>query len=141
MLGLRHYSGMRCPDIIGRFYRTKALDGDGARLAGCIYFGENGMMAVLRKHLAGNGTNVANRFLARYREAGFEPVSLSGQGSRGISFRTRAWTATKLYETMWHFTGKKADYSLWMSYELPKNQDAIAPAIAAFTDALSDQNR
>ena len=56
--GLRHFSGMRCPDVVGGFLRSKVLGADSDRMAGCIYSGEDGMTAVLRQHLLGTGPGV-----------------------------------------------------------------------------------
>jgi hypothetical protein len=29
--GLRHFNGLRCPDVIGAFYRIKVMEGDGVQ--------------------------------------------------------------------------------------------------------------
>ena len=51
--GLRHFTGLRCPDMIGDYYRIKVMEGDAVSQAGCIYTGRDGITAVLRKHLQG----------------------------------------------------------------------------------------
>ncbi len=138
--GLRHFTGLRCPDVIGEYFRIKVLEGDDVSLSGCIYTGRDGITAVLRKHLQGSGRREALSFSRNYKAAGFEPVKLTGAASSGISFRTRNWTPTSLCETFWYFTGAKADYTLWLSYTLPTQEAEVGPALSAFTEALSNQN-
>lgn len=138
--GLRHFTGMRCPDVIGFFSRIKVMEGDGASLAGCVYTGRDNITAVLRMHLQGSGRQEALKFSRSYKAAGFEPVKLSGAAASGISFRTRSWTSENLCETFWYFTGKKADFTLWMSYSLPAQEADIGPALETFTSALTRQN-
>ncbi|GAB4535680.1 MAG: hypothetical protein Tsb0019_37160 [Roseibium sp.] len=138
--GLRHFTGLRCPDMIGSYYRIKVMEGDAVSLAGCIYTGRDGITAVLRKHLEGTGRREALTFSRSYKAAGFEPLKLSGAAASGISFRTRGWTETSLCETLWYFSGSKADYTLWLSYTLPTQEGEIGPAVSAFTDSLASQN-
>lgn len=138
--GLRHFTGLRCPDAIGPFFRIKVLEGDAVSLAGCIYTGRDGITAVLRKHLQDTGRREALKFSRNYKAAGFEPISLSGVAASGISFRTRNWTPTSLCETLWYFSGDKADYTLWLSYVLPTQEAEVGPALSAFTEALAHQD-
>lgn len=138
--GLRHFTGLRCPDMIGSYYRIKVMEGDEVSLAGCIYTGRDGITAVLRKHVGGTGRREALGFSRSYKAAGFEPIKLSGAAASGVSFRTRGWTPTNLCETLWYFSGAKADYTLWLSYTLPTQEVEIGPAVAAFTGALASQN-
>lgn len=138
--GLRHFSGLRCPDTVGSFYRIKVMEGDAVSLAGCVYTGRDGINAVLRKHTAGSGRREALTFSRSYKAAGFEPLKLSGAAASGISFRTRSWSPTSLCETLWYFSGTGADYTLWLSYTLPAQEIEIGPAVSAFTEALARQN-
>ncbi len=138
--GLRHFTGLRCPDTIGPYSRIKVMQGDAVSLAGCVYTGRYGITAVLRKHLEATGRREALTFSRNYKAAGFEPVKLSGAAASGISFRTRNWTPVALYETLWYFTGAKADYTLWLSYSLPEQEEEIGPAVAAFNEALAAQD-
>lgn len=138
--GLRHFTGLRCPDLIGPFYRIKVMEGDASSVASCIYTGRDGMTAVVRQHLQASGRREALKFSRAYKAAGFEPISLTGAAASGISFRTRNWTPTSLCETLWYFTGEEADFTLWLSYTLPTQNEEIGPAVAAFTQALAQQN-
>ncbi|WP_434051175.1 MAG: hypothetical protein RDA78_17890 [Roseibium sp.] len=138
--GLRHFMGLRCPDQIGPFFRIKVLEGGANSLAGCIYTGRDGMTAVLRQHVQDTGRREAISFSRNYKAAGFEEIQLSGAASTGISFRTRSWTPTSLCETLWHFAGKDSDFTLWLSYTLPTQQDEVGPAVTAFTQVLAQQN-
>ncbi|PVB59304.1 hypothetical protein DCO57_23075 [Labrenzia sp. 011] len=138
--GLRHFTGLRCPDMIGTFYRIKVMQGDAVSLAGCVYTGRGGITAVLRNHLEDTGRREALTFSRNYKAAGFEPIRLTGAAASGTSFRTRNWTAKSLCETLWYFSGEKADYTLWLSYTLPTQEVEIGPALAAFTQALASQN-
>jgi hypothetical protein len=138
--GLRHFSGLRCPDVIGVFYRIKVMEGDASSLAGCIYTGRDGITAVLRKHDHATGRREALKFSRNYKAAGFEAIKLSGVASSGISFRTRSWTPTSLCETLWYFSSEKSDYTLWLSYVLPTQEVDVGPALTSFTEALANQN-
>ncbi|WP_346914362.1 hypothetical protein [uncultured Roseibium sp.] len=138
--GLRHFSGMRCPDVVGGFLRSKALGADSDRMAGCIYSGEDGMTAVLRQHLLGTGSTEARKYMKNYKAAGFREIALTGVAQSGISFVTRDWTQATQCETLWHFSGKKADYTLWLTYSLPGQETVVGPAVAAFTKTLNRQN-
>lgn len=138
--GLRHFTGLRCPDMVGPFYRVKALEGDASSLAACVYTGEDGLTAVVRKHLQATGRKEAVKFSRNYKAAGFEPVKLSGAAATGISFRTRNWTPISLCETLWYFSGATADYTLWLSYKLPTQEGEVGPAVAAFTQMLAQQD-
>ena|GEM_PF-2190641 len=138
--GLRHFTGLRCPDVIGSFFRIKVMKGDAVSLASCIYTGRDGITAVLRKHLQATGRREALTFSRSYKAAGFEPVKLTGAAASGISFRTRNWTPATLCETLWYFSGEKADYTLWLAYTLPTQEAEVGPAVTAFTEALASQN-
>ncbi|MCX2722037.1 hypothetical protein [Roseibium salinum] len=138
--GLRHFTGLRCPDMIGPFYRVKVMKGDGVSLAGCVYTGRDGISAVLRKHLPDTGRQQALTFSRNYKAAGFDPIKLSGAAASGISFRTSKQTPGTLCETLWYFTAEEADYTLWLAYTLPAQEIEVGPAMAAFTEALAGQN-
>lgn len=135
--GMRHFSGLRCPDEVGSFYRTKVLGSDGDRTAACIYTGRDGMSAVLRQHVMGSGRQEAEHFLQNYEKASFERIKLSGPAAEGISFKTRFWTSTVKCETLWYFSGHKADYTLWMSYGLPSQEADVGPELEDFVRLLN----
>ncbi|WP_417685935.1 hypothetical protein [Roseibium sp.] len=138
--GMRHFSGLRCPDIVGELFRTKVLAADADRLAGCVYSGREGLRAILRQHVPGTSSRAASDYLNSYRSSGFRRVQLSGAGAGGITFVTNDWTPNIQYETLWRFAGEKADFTVWMSYTLPQQETDIGPAFAAFTDILNRQN-
>lgn len=138
--GLRHFTGLRCPDMIGPFYRIKVMESEGTSLSGCIYTGRDGLTAILRNHAHGTGRQEAFTFSRNYKAAGFEPVKLSGAAASGVSYRTRSWTPTSLCETLWYFSGAKADYTLWIAFTLPTQEADIGPALEVFTEALARQN-
>jgi len=140
VFGMRHFSGMRCPDIVGPFFRTKTFAADADRMAGCLYSGRDGMQVVVRQHLSGTGPQAAATFRDNYMASGFEQVQMSGVAERGISFKTRDWGGLTHCETLWHFQGRKADFSVWMGYALPAQEADVGPALAAFEDMLARQN-
>lgn len=140
VLGMRHFNGLRCPDMVGSLFRTKVLAADADRMAGCVYSGRDGFRAILRQHLSGTGASSAADFLKAYKASGFTQVSLSGVAAGGISFKTRDWTPTTLCETLWRFSGRNADFTLWMAYALPTQEGDVGPAIDAFTEILNRQN-
>ena len=138
--GLRHFNGLRCPDVVGSLFRVKALSANADRMAGCIYSGSDGMRAVLRQHIQGSGKQSAQSFLTAYQNSGFQQVALSGAAASGISFITNDWSSGTQCETLWHFSGVKADFSLWMMYALPLQETEVEPAVKAFIDILNRQN-
>ncbi|WP_417670865.1 hypothetical protein [Roseibium sp.] len=138
--GMRHFNGLRCPDLVGSLFRTKVLAADADRMAGCVYSGRDGLRAIMRQHLSGTGGRSANDFLTQYTAAGFRQASLSGAAANGVTFITSDWTPTTHCETLWHFTGENADYTVWMAYSLPTQEAEIGPALDAFTDILNRQN-
>ncbi|MTH97613.1 hypothetical protein [Roseibium sp. RKSG952] len=136
--GLRHFSGLRCPDTIGSASRTKVLAADMGRMAGCVYAARGDMTAVLRQHRPGTGHAVAREHLKAYRLAGFEKVDKTGIAAGGISFKTRPWNQEEpRCETLWYFEGANADYSLWLSYPAPEREDDLVWLVNGFRHALA----
>ena len=54
-LGMRHFSGLSCPNRLGDLTRTKVLAAARTRLAGCIYSSEQGLQIVVRQHAPDTG--------------------------------------------------------------------------------------
>jgi len=138
--GMRHFSGLRCPDEVAAMARTKILPADNRRQAGCIYSARSGLTAVLRRHLKGSGVGEAQNFFQRYRAAGYARLKLSGPAASGVSFMTFRGPASTKCETLWHFSGKNADYTLWMQYQLPAMESEIGITLDGFKRVLSLQN-
>ncbi len=135
--GMRHFSGLRCPDVVANLYRTKVLAADADRMSGCVYSAGDGFRAILRQHIPGTGQDSAREFRTGYIQAGFRQVSLTGAAKGGISFVTSSWTPATHCETLWYFSTHSADYTLWMAYSLPNEEEEIGPSLEAFTDLLS----
>lgn len=135
---LRHFSGLRCPDIVANYFRTKVLAADSDRMAGCVYAGPDGISLILRQHTPDTATQSAETFLRTYQAAGFQRVAPDSPGA--ITFKTRPWTPIQLNETLWYLSGKKADYTIWISYEAPLQKEELAPALKAFSAMLSQLN-
>lgn len=140
MAGMRHFSGLRCPDAVGPLSRSKVLSANTQQVAGCIYLGRDGVNAVLRQHLKGSGKNAARLFKENFAKAGFAEVKLTGVSASGISFMTREWKNTTDIETLWQLQGEKADYTLWLYYVLPKHETDIGITLRAFEEILARQN-
>ncbi|EFO30788.1 conserved hypothetical protein [Roseibium sp. TrichSKD4] len=140
MAGMRHYSGLRCPDLVGPLARAKVLAADADRVAGCIYLGRDGINAILRKHVPGSGRQSTYLFKKNYSSAGFQQVQLTGVSASGVSFKTRQRGDRVYIETMWQFEGEKADFTLWLYYILPKHETDIAATLEAFKVMLARQN-
>lgn len=138
--GMRHFSGLRCPDEVAAMTRTKILPSDSRRQAGCIYSARSGLTAVLRRHLKGSGGREAQNFLERYKAAGYQRLTLTGPAASGLSFKTYQGPASTKCETLWHFSGKNADFTLWMQYQLPAMESEIGITLDGFRRALSLQN-
>lgn len=140
MAGMRHFSGLRCPDVVGSLARAKVLASDTQRMSGCIYIGSEGMNAVLRQHLKGQGRTALATFRSNFSSAGFKEVKLTGISGGGISFRAREWEKAIHVETLWEFEGRSADYTLWLHYVLPKHETDVGTIVSAFKDMLARQN-
>lgn len=138
--GMRHFSGMRCPDVVGPFFRTKVLAADADRLAGCQYSAAGGMQAIMRKHLSGTGASAARAFLNNYRAGGFSQAKVTGIAETGVTFITGGGADSAMCETLWRFSGEKSDYTLWLSYTLPAQETQVGPAVAAFKAMLTRQD-
>lgn len=136
-LGMRHFSGLSCPNRLGDLTRTKVLAAARTRLAGCIYSSEQGLQIVVRQHAPDTGPLEAQRFAASYQAARFAPVRLSGVSSQGITFRTGGTEERALLETFWHMRGRSSDYSLWISYTLPEHENLVEPAYMELRDQLA----
>ena len=134
--GMRHYSGLSCPNEIGLMSRTKVMPSGNDSVAGCLYEGDDGVTAVLRQHPRGDGAMQAQKFLDNYRKAGFAPINLSGVAESGISFRMRINGGHSWCETFWYLSGADKDFTLWLAYELPKDEDIIGRTFQSFTQAL-----
>ena len=140
MAGMRHFSGLRCPDVVGSLARAKVLASDTQHMSGCIYIGSEGMNAVLRQHLKGQGRAALATFQSSFASAGFKEVKLTGISGGGVSFRAREWEKDTHVETLWQFEGRTADYTLWLHYVLPKHETDVGTIVSAFKDMLARQN-
>jgi len=135
--GMRHFTGLVCPDRISTLSRIRVLTSAPDRIAGCVYQASNGISGVLRSHPAGTSARVAETFRDRFSQAGFEEVRLSGAAEAGISFRTGETDGRTRCETLWRFAAQGADYTLWLVYTLPAQAETIGPLVAAFARHLA----
>ncbi len=136
--GMRHFTGLRCPDRVGPLSRVKVLASAMDRIAGCIYVGDGGVNVVLRSHHPGDSAAAAQSFLKRYSQAGFKRIHPEGAPSAGVSFLMGADARGSHCETLWRFKDKKHDYTLWMAYRLPGQANAINDILNAFMDDLTN---
>ncbi|WP_439529759.1 hypothetical protein [Pannonibacter sp.] len=136
-LGMRHFSGLSCPNRLGDLTRTKVLAAARTRLAGCIYTSERGMQLVIRQHAPDTGRDEAKRFADAYQKAGYALLRLSGVAEQGITFRTGGTDERALLESFWHLKGRSSDYSLWISYNLPDHETVLEPAFQEITEQLA----
>ncbi|MFN4010440.1 MAG: hypothetical protein ACK4K8_10835 [Pannonibacter sp.] len=136
-LGMRHFSGLSCPNRLGDLTRTKVLAAARTRLAGCIYTSERGMQLVIRQHAPDTGRDEAKRFADAYQQAGYALLRLSGVAEQGITFRTGGTDERALLESFWHLKGRSSDYSLWISYNLPDHETVLEPAFQEITEQLA----
>lgn len=137
--GMRHFTGLVCPDTLATLNRTRVLVGSADRLAGCVYQNAEGISAVLRSHPSGTGEQAARSFRDRFRAAGFKLVATSGAAASGISFLTGRRGTSDRCETLWRFRNGTADYTLWISYALPDEADEIGPLVTAFAGLLASR--
>ena len=129
--GMRHFTGLSCPDRIDKMSRVKILSSELDRIAGCIYQSSNGISAVLRSHPKGTSEGTAVGFARRYSEAGFPRIEASGIAASGVTFRVGTEGGEIACETLWRFTGKEMDYTLWLAYKLPSQSEVIGPLLGA----------
>ncbi|SDU24718.1 hypothetical protein SAMN05428979_2519 [Stappia sp. ES.058] len=135
--GMRHFTGLTCPDQVASLSRIQVLGSGVDRIAGCVYQGTDGTNAILRSHPVGTSAQITRIFRKRYAEAGFSRLETTGAPASGVSFRTgRRGDGTRC-ETLWRFTAKSADYTLWMVYTLPSQAESIGPLVAAFATVMA----
>lgn len=137
--GMRHFTGLTCPDRIGSLSRLQVLASSSDRIAGCVYQSDTGIAAILRSHPPGESEEAARSFAERYAEAGFPRMATSGAAASGLTVRTGEDRSGTRVETLWRFHTRRADYTLWMSYALPLQADAIGPLVAAFATELAEE--
>ncbi len=135
--GMRHFTGLSCPDQVGRLSRVGVLSSGPDRIAGCIYLTPEGISAVLRSHPHGSSERTATAFVERYTKAGFQRIQTSGPAAAGVSFGTASDGASQRCETLWRFTGRSTDFTLWMAYSLPAEGELIAPLLNAFVAQIA----
>jgi hypothetical protein len=139
--GMRHFTGLTCPDRVGSLSRLQVLPSSADRVAGCIYQSDTGISAILRSHPSGNSAQAAREFETRYGEAGFSRLSATGAAASGISFKTGETRNGTRCETLWRFHARASDYTLWMSYTLPQQETTIGPLVTAFAAQLAENGR
>lgn len=138
--GMRHFTGLTCPDRLGSLNRLQVLASSPDRIAGCVYQSDTGISAILRSHPSGTSEQAARSFERRFTASGFKRLSASGVAANGISFRTGQDRAGTRCETLWRFRSRNAEYTLWMSYTLPLQEMAVGPIVEAFAGLLADKS-
>lgn len=139
--GMRHFTGLTCPDRIGMLSRVRVLTSAADRIAGCVYLATNGISVVVRSHLPGSSAATARAFDRRYSTAGFKRLAATGAAAAGLSFNTGTTGERTRCETLWRLTGRRTDYTLWMAYSLPDQGDLVGPLVADFTRQLARSAR
>lgn len=139
--GMRHFTGLTCPDRIGMLSRVRVLTSAADRIAGCVYLATNGISVVVRSHLPGSSAAAARAFNRRYSAAGFKRLAATGAAAAGLSFNTGVTGDRTRCETLWRLTGRRTDYTLWMAYSLPDQGDLVGPLVADFTRQLARSAR
>jgi hypothetical protein len=137
--GMRHFTGLTCPDQVATLNRIRVLTGSVDRIAGCIYQNAEGVSAIVRSHPSGSGATAARDFRERYSAAGFPLLETSGAAAAGISFLTGSENGDNRCETLWRFRTGTTDYTLWMVYSLPGQEAEIGPLVTAFARLLAEK--
>lgn len=137
--GMRHFTGLICPDKLASLNRTRVLSGAADRHAGCVYQNAEGISVVLRNHPSGAGEQAARAFRDRFRSAGFTMVETTGAAASGISFLTGARGGKERCETLWRLRNGSADFTLWIAYALPDETGEIGALVAAFARLLASR--
>ncbi|MBA5778449.1 hypothetical protein H2509_15065 [Stappia sp. F7233] len=137
--GMRHFTGLSCPDNLGRMSRVKILSSQLDRIAGCVYLSPEGIAAVIRSHPKGAGTQAQASFAERFSQAGFTLVDGEGPAASGVTFRIGGAREGMRSETLWRFDGAQMDYTLWMAYTLPLQGALVGPILQAFIEEAASQ--
>lgn len=137
--GMRHFTGLVCPDKLASLNRTRVLSGSADRHAGCVYQNAEGISAVLRTHPSGAGEQAARAFRDRFHAAGFKTAEMTGAAASGISFLTGARGGKERCETLWRLRNGSADFTLWIAYSLPDETGEIGALVAAFARLLASR--
>lgn len=132
--GMRHFTGLSCPDNLGRMSRVKILASELDRIAGCVYLSPEGIAAVIRSHPKGSGAEAQAAFTQRFSQAGFRRVNAEGAAASGVTFDIGAGDTGARRETLWRFAGARMDYTLWMAYLMPAQATLVGEILEAFVD-------
>lgn len=137
--GMRHFTGLTCPDEVASLNRIRVLSGSADRIAGCIYQNPAGISAIVRSHPSGNGAAAARAFRERYSAAGFPLLETTGAAAAAISFLTGEGKDTSRCESLWRFRTSNTDYTLWIAYTLPGQAGEIGPLVTSFAELLAEK--
>lgn len=137
--GMRHFTGLTCPDQVASLNRIRVLTGSADRIAGCIYQNPAGISAIVRSHPSGNGAVAARTFRERYAAAGFPLLETTGAAAAAISFLTGESKDASRCESLWRFRTSNTDYTLWIAYTLPGQAEAIGPLVTSFAELLAEK--
>lgn len=137
--GMRHFTGLTCPDQVASLNRIRVLSGSADRIAGCIYQNPTGVSAIVRSHPSGGGAIAARAFRERYGAAGFPLLKTTGAAAAAISFLTGQEKDTSRCESLWRFRTSNTDYTLWITYTLPGQAEAVGPLVTSFAELLAEK--
>ncbi|MDX5594136.1 hypothetical protein [Pseudovibrio sp. SPO723] len=110
--GLRHYSGLECPDTVGGLHRSGVTPDIADTGPGCKYLGEQGVEAVFRQHRPYRLVDIQRTFLDEYEGSGF---TLVDGPENSLTFQTDLEGAEATMESLWAFQGEESGYTLWFA--------------------------
>ncbi len=112
---LTHFTGMLCPNYIGKLSRSGLVPDMKELGIGCIYETEGGGITVIfRRHAKGTATELIRSFKNGYQKSQFPPLQTQTSQSN-VTFQTGAGIGPDRIETFVSYTGNTADYTLWIS--------------------------
>ncbi|SDR36936.1 hypothetical protein [Pseudovibrio sp. Tun.PSC04-5.I4] len=112
---LTHFSGMFCPDYIGKLSRSVLIPDMKELGIGCIYETEGGKIkTIFRRHKKGTAKQVLSNFNSGFTESHFQQLKL-GIPENEIAFRTETMEGMGRIESLISYTAPTSDYTVWTS--------------------------
>lgn len=112
---LTHFSGMFCPDYIGKLSRSVLIPDMKELGVGCIYETEDGeIKTIFRRHKKGIAKQVLSNFASGFSQSHFQQLKLARPASK-IAFRTETMKKLGRMESYISYSTPTSDYTVWTS--------------------------
>ncbi|KZL21366.1 hypothetical protein PsAD2_00657 [Pseudovibrio axinellae] len=112
---LTHFTGMFCPDYIGRLSRSAIVPDLKELGTGCVYETENGDIKVIfRRHKKDTSATLINNFKSGYTKSKFTLLKMDTPTNE-VAFQTETISRVGRIESFSAYTAPAADYTVWTS--------------------------